>query len=1082
MNRRPNLIAPVLIVACALIVMGGIATGLSQTDDPAISTAFPIVLQENETPIPTMEVTTGMTVDQTLNTTAPITIEPTGTGVDEPETIPVDNTTEPTPIPTAGGADWTLPNGDAANTRSVAPDETVTGLSQEWSTAIAAGSRANPIVVGDRVFVQDSSGTTYAFDRTTGEELWSREDYEARNQTTEPTVSLNVTGTGVPTGNVTIEPTGPVDNRTLADIALADPDLSTMVTALQQTGLDLPLNESGPFTVFAPNNAAFEALPAGALDDLLANPAALADVLPYHVVSGLYPADVLGTTSSLVTVQGRTLNVTSTADGRVMVNDAMVVQADLQATNGVLHVIDTVLLPSNESVSPTQGPAASETATPASEPTVNETTTVNTTDMVALQRVRALPVLGQEPNETTEPTTIATIDGGANETPTVNATETATAEPTVQVNETPTLEPTGNVTVSPTETQSGAAEFEGRHGPVSGDGSVFVPVAPASLVSLDPGTGEVQWTTELTTDPNMVIAMQPSYADGLVYVSTSPGPDLDAPEGGGIGTIYAVDAASGQVLWEFLTVDSPDIWGNPDVNSGGGAQYSPAFDGGTMFWSTAGPNPAPGTPEYPNAESRPGPNLWTNGVGAIDAVTGAPGWFTQAIPADIYDHDFFVPPVLATATVQGQERSLVIGAGEDGHVIAFDRETGGILWSSTLGRHENDRLERFPNGGLTAWPGALGGVHAPMAVADGYVYVASNELPTTYRPTGITANPDLAQARGMISAVNLSTGRIGWQRSINSATTGGATVVGDVVMTGTHDGRVLLLDRDTGTTRAERFLAGPITSTPAVAGGIAFWQAGTGGGARVVALTLEGAGAPVEPTGTVMPNETVIVNETPLVEPTLTISPTGTGGAENLTLVDLAVSQPDLTTLVTAVSEADLVGALSGTEEYTVFAPDDAAFDALPEGTLAALLADPAALGDLLTYHVVPGVYTADALENTTTLVTVQGQTLNVTRAPGGGVMVNDATVLQADLEASNGVLHVIDAVLVPSNGSARPTEAPTANETTTETTTAAVTTAPTGTETTVVEENPPPDGYIAGTFAPAVPGEGKSPMTARLA
>lgn len=115
---RPNLIVPVLIAGCALIVMGGIATGLAQTDGPAISTALPIALQENETPIPTIDVTPGTDFNQTVNTTSLITIETTGDGVDEPGTSPVDNTTRPSPIPIVGGADWTLPNGDPANTCS----------------------------------------------------------------------------------------------------------------------------------------------------------------------------------------------------------------------------------------------------------------------------------------------------------------------------------------------------------------------------------------------------------------------------------------------------------------------------------------------------------------------------------------------------------------------------------------------------------------------------------------------------------------------------------------------------------------------------------------------------------------------------------------------------------------------------------------------------------------------------------------------------------------------------------------------------------------------------------------------------
>lgn len=916
MNRRPNLIAPVLIVACALIVMGGIATGLSETGDPPATVSSPIALQENETTIPT-------TATELVTTTGT-----TGTEVTTTETTPAVNTTEPSPTTTGVGADWPLPNGDAANTRFVTLDGAsgAIGLNQEWSAEISTGSGANPIVVGDQVFVQDSSGTIYALDRATGEERWRQSDFAGGNQTTKPTVSPTGTVTETPTGTMTVELTAGAENRTLVEVATSESDLSSLVAALRQTELDLPLNGTGMYTVFAPESAAFDALPAGTLDALLANRTALADVLSYHVVAGMYPAEVLRNTATLVTLQGQTLNVTQAPDGGVMVNDATVVRADLQATNGVLHVIDTILLPSNESASPTGTPTANETATPTVNETGTPTAEPTATGTAALQQARKLPVLGQEPNETTEPTTIATMDGEAHETPTVTVTptETANVTPTVTVNETPTVtfmptettnatetvtpEPTGNATVSPTESPTGAARFEGPHGPVAGDGRVYVPVLPASLAALDQATGDVLWTAQLTTDTRMVIAMQPSFANGLVYVSTSPGPSLDTPEGGGIGTVYAVDAASGQVLWEFLTVDSADIWGNPAVNSGGGARYSPAFDGSTMYWSTAGPNPAPGTRDFPNAASRPGPNLWTNGVGAIDATSGAPGWFTQAIPADIYGQGFFVPPLLANATVQNQARDLVIGAGEDGHVIAFDRATGAILWTSMVGRHENDRLERFPDAGITVWPGAFGGVQTPMACADGYVYVASVELPTSYMPWGITSRLDLADARGLISAINLSTGRTGWQRALDSAPIGGATVVDGLVLTGTYDGRVMALDTATGDERAARFLAGPITSTPAVAGGTIFWQAGTGGNARVFALTFEGAGTTVTPTATVTPTGIVTA------EPTATIEPTMTTIAPNETLTTL---EPTVTTTAT-----ETISSITGAEaEATTFAP-----------------------------------------------------------------------------------------------------------------------------------------------------------------
>ncbi len=134
------------------------------------------------------------------------------------------------------------------------------------------------------------------------------------------------------------------------------------------------------------------------------------------------------------------------------------------------------------------------------------------------------------------------------------------------------------------------------------------------------------------------------------------------------------------------------------------------------------------------------------------------------------------------------------------------------------------------------------------------------------------------------------------------------------------------------------------------------------------------------------------------------------------TIVDIAAADPQFSTLVTAVTEAGLVDTLS-TGEYTVFAPTNDAFAALPEGTLDELLADPeGALTDVLTYHVVEGtVLAADVVElDGQEVATVNGESVTITVGDDGSVMVNDATVVITDIEASNGVIHVIDAVLVP--------------------------------------------------------------------
>ncbi len=135
-------------------------------------------------------------------------------------------------------------------------------------------------------------------------------------------------------------------------VASNTPSLSTLVTAVKAAGLVETLQGEGPYTVFAPTNAAFEALPAGTLDTLLKpeNVEQLKSILTYHVVSGKVMASDLSDGQEITTVQGGKLTVSIT-DGKVYLVDAkgnkvMVEQADVNADNGVVHVIGGVLLPS----------------------------------------------------------------------------------------------------------------------------------------------------------------------------------------------------------------------------------------------------------------------------------------------------------------------------------------------------------------------------------------------------------------------------------------------------------------------------------------------------------------------------------------------------------------------------------------------------------------------------------------------------------------------------------------------------------------------------------------------------------------
>ncbi|MFZ5964132.1 fasciclin domain-containing protein [Thalassococcus sp. BH17M4-6] len=131
-------------------------------------------------------------------------------------------------------------------------------------------------------------------------------------------------------------------------------------------------------------------------------------------------------------------------------------------------------------------------------------------------------------------------------------------------------------------------------------------------------------------------------------------------------------------------------------------------------------------------------------------------------------------------------------------------------------------------------------------------------------------------------------------------------------------------------------------------------------------------------------------------------------------IVDTAVEAGTFTTLVAAVEAADLVETLKGDGPFTVFAPTDEAFAALPEGTVETLLMpeNKDQLVSILTYHVVPGKVMSSDLSNDMSATTVQGS--DVTIMTEGGVTVGGANVTTADIEASNGVIHVIDAVIMP--------------------------------------------------------------------
>lgn len=175
-------------------------------------------------------------------------------------------------------------------------------------------------------------------------------DQTEETTATETTVSADTSMTTLvaetPEAGVMVGGANMVASKNIVENALNSADHTTLVAAVKQAGLVETLSSPGPFTVFAPTNQAFDALPKGTVEGLLKPESAdkLKSILTFHVVAGMVKAADLKDGQKLITVQGEELTV-SIKDGKVMINGATVTIADAVSSNGVTHVIDKVLLP-----------------------------------------------------------------------------------------------------------------------------------------------------------------------------------------------------------------------------------------------------------------------------------------------------------------------------------------------------------------------------------------------------------------------------------------------------------------------------------------------------------------------------------------------------------------------------------------------------------------------------------------------------------------------------------------------------------------------------------------------------------------
>jgi len=363
---------------------------------------------------------------------------------------------------------------------------------------------------------------------------------------------------------------------------------------------------------------------------------------------------------------------------------------------------------------------------------------------------------------------------------------------------------------------------------------IFMGTLDSKLVALDAKTGKVLWETQIA-DPEKGYSetMAPAVVDGKVLIGTNGG------EYGIRGFLKAFDAKDGKLQWTFYTI--PDkghegVWAENDATGrnmhrdiaaekaalakdasfyqtlGGGVWMTPAVDKKTRTVFFVAGNPSPDL----YGAVRPGDNLYTNSMIAIDLDKGTYKWHSQYIAHDVWDLDAVSPPILTQANdASGKPVDVVIHGGKTGHVYVHDRATGKLIRYSEAMIPQENMWVLPTKEGARMLPGANGGVEwSPMAVNPTLhmAYAANLHQPMTYHVEenaypggsklwlgGAFKTIPAEQQAGRLVAVNLDTGKVAWSENTPQPLIGGVlATAGDLVFNGEANGWYKAYDARTG--------------------------------------------------------------------------------------------------------------------------------------------------------------------------------------------------------------------------------------------------------------------------------------------
>jgi outer membrane protein assembly factor BamB len=360
--------------------------------------------------------------------------------------------------------------------------------------------------------------------------------------------------------------------------------------------------------------------------------------------------------------------------------------------------------------------------------------------------------------------------------------------------------------------------------------------------ALNAATGKTIWVdTGLLNGGQGAFEIQPQVAGRRVYLASAYG------SGPGGGVLLALNAATGKTIWTFNTVIGPAS-GVQSLGAGSGGAWEPPLVGsdGSVTFGTGNPYQS-----IASAIQHPSRMLYTDSEVNLDAATGRLRWYYQAVPDDFKDWDLQLSPI--ATTIAGTP--AIITGGKMGDVYALNARTGTLLWKTPVGEHnghdddsllalEHQVTIKLP---YTMLPAALGGILSNMAVADGSVYVATNNVPIIATSlSSVVGDKSGGAESGDVEALSLATGKVEWDVKVPTLPLGAVTVSNDLVFTTLFNGELLALSRADGaiiyrhrlptTANAPAVVFGNTVLVPA--GGPETSAKGGGGHPQLVAYTV----------------------------------------------------------------------------------------------------------------------------------------------------------------------------------------------------------------------------------------------------